>query len=118
MDVLEVIKVSKQILADIMAGNVVAAWESSLPLQKIVIDSLKATGFRGKAPCTCEQLAEIKSCWGEIAKVCEIKAGVVENRMVSADLLGKIGDGKLLQLLLEILIKIAPLIPLFFEPQT
>jgi hypothetical protein len=92
----------------VAAGEYVAAWEATLPIQTFAIESARGAGFKGAAPgaddeATQEEiLAKLKDAKRELGKA--------PKRAKAKGAAGSLGDGKILKKVLEILLAFLPLI--------
>lgn len=80
----------------VVAGHFADAWEKSLTLQQFAIEAARAAGFQA-APGDPPR-ADVHSALCECEAAC-----AAANPPVGADEVGKLGDGKILELLKVIL---------------
>lgn len=103
MSLSEILTQCNLIKTDISNGQFLKAWEDSLVLQQAVIDLGKSVGFHA-APGDETTAIEIKSCLDQCVVLCNPPA------FASIPAVGKIGDGKILKILVDLFIKLAPII--------
>lgn len=84
----------------VVAGEYVTALKHSVPIQDYVYDALLAQGFKVTA-------AEAKTCSDIATCLCECES-ILQNPPAHAQPTGKIGDGKILELVLKIIVALAP----------
>lgn len=87
---------------ELVAGRPVAAWVASNAVQQYAQDQLLNAGFKGTAdePAT---RAELHACLCECEKLCD-------NPPAQSEAVGKLGDGKLIDLIKTIITVLLPLL--------
>jgi len=100
MNFLEVYGQAVAVKDALTAGNVIDAWEKSMPLQTFGQQLARSAGLKAD-PADGQVKADITACLKECELICtqgSLKSGAT----------GAIGDGKILQLLLQIFTVIGP----------
>lgn len=120
VSITDILTHSAAIYDAVKSGEFVQAWQESLALQQCAIDGLKGAGFRGAADgaeaAKCdpakrkEAVANLKNARKELAARKPKGKGRPKNAPKGEGAVGALGDGVLLGKLLDVLIKILPLI--------
>lgn len=100
----EMITQLKRVKDAIVAGDFAEAWNLTIPLQQKFIEWAKDLGFNASPEdeATAKKLqAELEEC----KKACDAPRVASDGEQPK----GKIGDGKILKMLFEMLLKFAPL---------
>jgi hypothetical protein len=98
----EVLGHSLAIKNALVAGEPVKAWEHSIPLQLSAIELARASGFKS-TPAESVIRSQIADSIRECQDLCQASAPL------GSDPVGRIGDGKIIKLVLQILMTVAPL---------
>ena len=101
LSLLDMLNAFKQVREELKNGNYIAAWESTLAIQQFLINTAKSLGFQA-GPNDDTHFAECMGILSECRAMCE--------HLPITGPIGKLGDGKLLKILLDYLLVILPLI--------
>lgn len=103
MSLLGILDAAKKARDAIKEGRYIAAWESLIVLQSQLVEIAKLSGFQASP--------EDMACCSELkAVLCEIDTLKDVMTVSAVDEVSKIGDGKILKMLIEFIVKVGPII--------
>jgi hypothetical protein len=89
--------------AHVAAGEIVSAFEATIPIQQTIVDSLKKVGFKAARPVSNVQCEKLEKACKKLETSCQVQLS-----QKSADAVGK--DGKILNALTELVKVIGPIL--------
>lgn len=89
--------------AHVAAGEIVSAFEATIPIQQTIVDSLKKVGFKAPKPVSEAQRANLEKACRKLETSCQIQLSQKQG-----DAVGK--DGKILNALAELVKVIGPIL--------
>lgn len=98
----DVLTAAVAVKTHLSAGEPVAAWESTLPLQQFAIDAARAVGFKA-APTDAATKQQINACLCECELLCKTPPTMTKSAV------GAIGDGSIMKLILQLVMTLLPL---------
>ena len=103
MSLLGILNDAKKVRDALKEGRYVAAWQATIPLQQQLIDLASLSGFQA-GPEDMETCQELKGVLAEIDQLKDVLP------VSAVDEVHKIGDGKILKVLIEFIVKVGPII--------
>lgn len=107
MGIDELITQVEAIDAHITAGEIVTAYEATIPIQQAVVDSLKKVGFKASRPVSDAQKFKLEKACGKLSTSCQVQLSQKSAAEVGA-------DGKILNALTELVKVLGPLLLTIF----